>query len=179
MKQKTSTNSLIYSQNNLKTNKNNISNSVTNNLNLNIYPISRDNKSYIKKNSSNTNLNNKKNNENINLVSNTFRSSAFKHKKNNSISLCNFNTKRNNKDNKLNLQEKDNKNNIYYSPNNRIGKSLNHNSVIVQEYTLKLESIKSRVSNLLNIYSLLALRSMNDTNNIIQNKEVDNNDNNH
>jgi hypothetical protein len=60
---------------------------------------------------------------------------------------------------------KENINYLYTAQNNRIGKYLKNKSIIVPEYTMKLENIKSRISNLLNIYSLLALRSINSTNN--------------
>ena len=65
-----------------------------------------------------------------------------------------------------------NKNNsLYSSPNNRIEKYINNKSVVIPELTVKLENIKSRVSNLLNIYSLLALRSINNNNNNIVENE--------
>ena len=139
-------NSLLYLYNNIK--KNN-SNSSTNTLNLDAYPFSRDNShtSYVKKKSSFTNINKiNKNKKEINK----------RHTKNKSISSSISGIQR---------TSKENINYLYTAQNNRIGKYLKNKSIIVPEYTMKLENIKSRISNLLNIYSLLALRSINSTNN--------------
>ena len=43
------------------------------------------------------------------------------------------------------------------------------------EYILKLEDIKSRIYKLLNIYSLIALKSINDSNDISKSKDNKNN----
>ena len=59
---------------------------------------------------------------------------------------------------------------MYSAQSNRIEKYIKNNSIIVPEYALKLENIKSRISNLLNIYSLLALRSLNNNSNKNNNK---------
>ena len=104
-----------------------------------------------------------------------------KHKKNYSISTSCYNTQRNSKETKINTKNKNNKNNYLYSPKkNKIEKNMNNNkSLIVPEYKIKLENIKSRVSELLNIYSLLALRSININNgcgkNEIHDEENENN----
>lgn len=44
------------------------------------------------------------------------------------------------------------------------------------EYKIKLEGIKSRVSNLLNVYSLIALRSINVSNSNNNIKEIEGED---
>ena len=137
--------------NNLKSNKNSLANS----LNFNEFPISGDNShAYVKKKTSNININKKP---------------VYRHTKNNSVSSCIYKTQRNISDNAIN--NKSNKNNYLHSAqNNIIGKNVKNNSIVLPEYTIKLENIKSRVSNLLNVYSLLALRSLNTTNNIDINK---------
>ena len=66
---------------------------------------------------------------------------------------------------------KNNKKNFVYSPKNDVNK-INEKTVVIPEYQIKLENIKSRINNLLNVYSLLALRSLNISN-------EDNNNNNH
>ena len=165
-------NSLNYSQTNYKSNKTNaasISN-ISNTLNFNLYPLNRTKTlGYIKKKSSNSNLNDQSSNGNPNLTSNTNRSSVYKHKKNNSISSSIYNTQRTINQNRLNLKNKNSKNkkknNLYSSPENKIEIYQENKSILVPEYTIKLENIKSRVTNLLNIYSLLALKSINDFNN--------------
>ncbi len=55
---------------------------------------------------------------------------------------------------------KNNKKNFVYSPKNDVNK-INEKTVVIPEYQIKLENIKSRINNLLNIYSLLALKSLN------------------
>ena len=89
----------------------------------------------------------------------------MKHKKNHSISTSCSNTQRAIKDTKFNPKNKNNKNNYLYSPKkNNTGKNINNNkSIIVPEYKVKLDNIKSRVTELLNVYSLLALRFINNT----------------
>ena len=94
----------------------------------------------------------------------------IKHKKNYSISTSCYNTQRNNKDYRFNVKNKNNKNNYLYSPKkNKIENKINNKSILVPEYKVKLDIIKSRVTDLLNIYSLLALRSINNSNEIIEN----------
>ncbi len=131
-------------------------------------------------------LNNNNNNGSIasNMLTNTNRSSVIKHKKNYSISTSCYNTQRNSnkekeKENKSNTKNKpynNNKNNYLYSPKkNQIEKCINtKKSLVVSEYKIKLDNIKYRVSELLNIFSLIALRSINITNN----KEAQEEDNN-
>ena len=171
-------NNTIQSRKN--SNKNSNKNSITNTLNFNIYPLSRDNsKTYIKKKSSNI-INNNNNGSN-NLISNTNRGNTIKHKKNYSISSSCYNTQRTIKDPKFTTKNKssnNNKNNYLYSPKkNKIGKSINTNkSIIVPEYKVKLDNIKSRVTELLNVYSLLALRSINNSNEQHINVQVEEND---
>ena len=171
-------NNIICFNNNIVSEKNSNPNSVKNTLTFNMYPLSRDNsKAYIKKKSSNININHNNNNGNMNLITSTNRSSIGRHKKNYSISSMCYNTQRNSKDTKFNAKDKNNcKNNYFYSPkNNKINNNVNTNkSIIVPEYKIKLDSIKSRVTDLLNVYSLLALRSINnsnESNNGVQNEE--------
>ena len=109
-------------------------------------------------------------NENNNLISN--RAPAFKHKKNYSISTSGYNSQRYLNEVKIDLKNnKNNKKNFVYSPKNDVNK-INEKTVVIPEYQIKLENIKSRINNLLNVYSLLALRSLNISN-------EDNNNNNH
>ena len=142
--------------------------------NLNIYPLSVEiNQAYVKKKSSDSSLNKAKNNNKANNGNPLFltnkKAPFVKHSKNNSVSNnINFgNTQRKSEDNKisLNFKNKENKNEYLYSiKNNSARKNFTNKSIIVPEYSIKLENIKSRVSNLLNVYSLLALRGLNDTN---------------
>ena len=75
-------NNIICFNNNIKSGKNSNPNSVSNTLNFNIYPLNRDNsKTYIKKKSSNMNINHNINNGNINLITSTNRSTIGRHKK--------------------------------------------------------------------------------------------------
>ena len=173
LKQNRLFNSLLSSHSNLKLDKKNNSNSIINSFNFNIYPLSRDNsRSYFKNNSSTISyMNNKNKNAHSNyLGNNKNRSTVFKHNKSNSI-FTSIYTQRNSKENKLSLKNKNNKNNINSNSsssnnnNNKIAKHRKNNSVIVPEYKIKLDNIKSRVSNLLNVYSLLALKSLNSSNN--------------
>ena len=53
------------------------------------------------------------------------------------------------------------KNNLYFSPKSKVEIFKGNKSIEIPEFTVKLENIKSRVSNLLNIYSLLAIKSIN------------------
>ena len=166
-------NNIIYFNNTIKSRKNSGSSSLTNTLNFNIYPLSRDSsKTYIKKKSANININNNNGSIASNMLTNTNRSSVIKHKKNYSISTSCYNTQRNSnkeKENKYNSKNKQNynKNNYLYSPKKKqIEKCLKNNkSIVVSEYKIKLDNIKSRVSELLNVFSLIALRSINITNN--------------
>ena len=160
-------NNIFCFNNNLKSDKNINSNNVINTLNLNIFPLSRDNTKTYSKNKS-TNIINEEANGNSYYANNTNRSSVMQHKKNNSISSCCYNTQRyNNNDSKMTKYKNgyNNKNNYLYSPKkSKIGKYINNKSVVVPEYRVKLDNIKSRVVYLLNIYSLLALKSVNNIN---------------
>ena len=160
-------NNIIYFNNDLKSCKNDNLNRVINSINFNIYPLSRDSsKAYIKKKSSNASVSNYINNEKINIISNTSRSSVNKQKKNYSISSSYDKTQKNNKD-------KSNKRyNYLYSPKrSQIGKYLNSKSVFIKEDKVNFDNIKSRVTELLNVYSLLALRALNDIAENKKNKE--------
>ena len=76
-------NNIIYFNNELKSCKNENLNRVINSINFNIYPLSRDSsKTYIKKKSSNASVSNYANNEKVNMINNTSRSSVNKPKKN-------------------------------------------------------------------------------------------------
>jgi len=166
-------NSLKCSQKNYKSDKINTPN-ISNNLNFNLYPLNRaKTRGYIKKKSSISNLNDQSSNGNQNITSNTNRSSVYKHKKNDSISSSIYNTQRTTNQNRLNLKSKNiknqKKNNLYSSPKSKVEIYQENKSILVPEYTIKLENIKSRVTNLLNVYSLLALKSIND----INNKEIE------
>ena len=166
-------NNIIYFNNELKSCKNESLNRVINSINFNIYPLSRDSsKTYIKKKSSNASVSNYANNEKINMINNTSRSSVNKPKKNNSISSSYDKTQKNNKEINMMKYKNNKKYNYLYSPKrNQIGKSLNSKSVFIKEDKVRLDNIKSRVTELLNVYSLLALRALNDINEINENKE--------
>ena len=166
-------NNIIYFSNELKSCKNENLNRVINSINFNIYPLSRDSsKTYIKKKSSNESVSNYVNNEKINMINNTSRSSVNKPKKNYSISSSYDKTQKNNKDINLMKYKNNKKYNYLYSPKrNQIGKSLNSKSVFIKEDKVKLDNIKSRVTELLNVYSLLALRALNDIAENNENKE--------
>ena len=86
---------------------------------------------------------------------------VLKHKKNYSISTSGCNSQRYLNEVKIDL--KNNKKNYVYSPKNDIN-NINEKTIVIPEYQIKLENIKSRINNLLNVYSLLALRSLNITN---------------
>ena len=164
-------NNIIYFNNELKSCKNENLNRVINSINFNIYPLSRDSsKTYIKKKSSNASVSNYVNNEKGNMKNNTSRSSVNKAKKNYSISSSYDKTQKNNKDINMMKYKNNKKYNYLYSPKrNQIGKSLNSKSVFIKEDKVILDNIKSRVTELLNVYSLLALRALND---IAENNEI-------
>ena len=164
-------NNIIYFNNELKSCKNENLNRVINSINFNIYPLSRDSsKTYIKKKSSNASVSNYVNNEKGNMKNNTSRSSVNKAKKNYSISSSYDKTQKNNKDINMMKYKNNKKYNYLYSPKrSQIGKSLNSKSVFIKEDKVRLDNIKSRVTELLNVYSLLALRALND---IAENNEI-------
>ena len=149
---------------------------------MNLYSLDKENKNkntYIKKKSSDSKINylksNQTNNGNPIFLSN--KNSVFvKHSKNHSISTSLYKVPKNFENNKIShdMNNKDLKSNyLYSSKNNSVGKIISNKSVSVPEYSIKLENLKSRVSNLLNVYSLLALRSLNDTKDL----EIENKDN--
>ena len=148
-----------------------------------IYPLSKEyNQAYVKKKSPGSSLNKLKNNKQSNNGNPSFlsnKNSVFvKYSKNNSVSnsISINKTQRNSENNKNSIyikNKEDKANYLYSSKNNSVGKIVPNKSIVVPEYTIKLENLKSRVSNLLNVYSLLALRSLNDTND----KKIDNTSN--
>ena len=123
-----------------------------------IKTLTRENSiTYIRKKSLNMKV---YNNTNNNYISS--RPSAIKHKKNYSISSSCYNTQRYLNEPKIDSKNKSiKKGNLYSSKND--GNIINANeekTIVIPEYKIKLENIKSRINNLLNIYSLLALRSL-------------------
>ena len=101
----------------------------------------------------------------------TNRSLDMKYK-NSYLLSSRINTKRKSKESKINIKNK----NINIDLNSvqeniNIQKSGN-NQLIFSEYKLKLEAIKSRIYKLLNIYSLIALKSIN--NNSKDNHNINN-----
>ena len=139
---------------------NNNNRNSANKLNLNISPLNKENShAYVKKKSSssriNSSNNNQVNNGNPLLLSNQF--------KNNSISSNIYSTHRSSEKDKISTYIKNKNQKNEYFKNKSVGK-ISEKSILVPEYSIKLENLKSRVSNLLNVYSLLALRSLNITN---------------
>ena len=125
----------------------------------NIIPLTRENSiTYIRKKSLNMKVYNNGDNNNNYMSS---RPSTFKHKKNYSISSSVYNSQRYVNEVKIDLKNnKNNKKNIVYTPKNNVN-NINEKTIVIPEYQIKLENIKSRINNLLNIYSLLALKSLN------------------
>ena len=161
--------SSIISPNNNIISKNISLNNTGNKFNSIIFPISRENSTtYIRKRSSNMNINCNGNN---NFSSDANKGTVFKHKKNYSISQSCYNTQRNSKDNRIITKNRNNKSNNYlFSPKNN---KIENNNIVIPEYKIKLEKIKSRINNLLNIYSLLALKNINIININTNNKEIE------
>ena len=161
----------LITNNNIRLSSNSISKSTKNTLNIKIYLPSHNNrKKIIKKKAgkSFSHINVQK--ETIQLSTN--RSLDMKHKNSYLIS-SRVNTQRISKDNKINTK------NIIIDLNseqNNINK-LKHGSkpVIVPEYKIKLDAIKSRIYKLLNIYSLIALKSINNNSNGNNNNAYDEN----
>ena len=161
----------LITNNNIRLSSNNISKSTKNTLNIKIYLPSHNNrKKLIKKKTgkSFSHINVPK--ETVQLSTN--RSLDMKHKNSYLIS-SRVNTHRKSKDNKINTK------NIIIDLNseqNNINK-LKHGSkpVIVPEYKIKLDAIKSRIYKLLNIYSLIALKSINNSSNGNNNNAYDEN----
>ena len=162
MKQKEGVNQTNYNESNYN---NELQTKSVNSLNCyskksNIMPLTRENSiTYIRKKSLNMKVYN-----NNNYMSS--RPSAIKHKKNYSISSSCYNTQRYLNELKIDSKNKSiKKGNVYSSKN--VGNIINVNeekTIVIPEYKIKLENIKSRINNLLNIYSLLALRSIKNPN---------------
>ena len=113
-------------------------------------------------------------NGNNNVSSDANKGPVFKHKKNYSISQSCYNTQRNSKDNRIITKNRNNKSTNYlFSPKNN---KIENKNIVIPEYKIKLEKIKSRISNLLNIYSLLALKNINIININANNKEIEEED---
>ena len=126
----------------------------------NIIPLTRENSiTYIRKKSLNMKVYKNDDNNNNNFMSS--RPSTFKHKKTYSISSSVYNSQRYLNEVKIDLKNnKNSKKNIVYTPKNNVN-NINEKTIVIPEYQIKLENIKSRINNLLNIYSLLALKSLN------------------
>ena len=88
------------------------------------------------------------------------------------------NNNRKRQENKINPKNKNININIDLCPKkkNQSLKKFENNSVIVPEYKIKLDDIKSRIYKLLNIYSLIALKSINNSNDISKVKDINEND---
>jgi len=135
----------------------------------NIIPLTRENSmTYIRKKSLNMKF--YSNGENNNFASS--RPSTFKHKKNYSISSSGYNSQRYLNEVKIDLKSSKNDKNCVYSHKNNMD-NINEKTIIMPEYKIKLENIKSRINNLLNIYSLLALRSLNISNDVGNKNNLD------
>ena len=65
-----------------------------------------------------------------------------------------------------------NKSGYLYSPKH---KRIESKTIVIPEYKVKLESLKSRITNLLNVFSFLALKSVNDANDNNRNMQEKNN----
>ena len=79
------------------------------------------------------------------------------------------NTYKKSQENKINNQKNKNINiniDLYSNKKNINLKKSGNNSIYVPEYKIKLDGIKSRIYKLLNIYSLIALKSINNANDI-------------
>ena len=151
----------LITNNNIRLSSNSISKSTKNTLNIKIYLPSYNNRKKLKKKKTGksfSHINVPK--ETVQLSTN--RSLDMKHK-NSYLVSSRVNTQRKSKDNKINTKniiidlnpEQNNKNDLKYSSK----------PVIVPEYKIKLDAIKSRIYKLLNIYSLIALKSINNNSN--------------
>ena len=128
------------SKNGSKMHKNSSLNNIKDNYHFNFLSLSRDNSTSYMKKKSNNNLNN----YSMNKSSMTNRAQFTTNKKNSSISLNYPKSMRQ-------------MNDIEFKNNEYVPK-------IIPDYKIKLDKIKSRVIDLLNVYSLIALRSINDIN---------------
>ena len=162
----------IITNNNIRFSTNNIAKSTKNTLNIQIYLSDCNNRKKFNKKKLQKSFNHISiPKENIQL--NTNRSLDIKHKKaySNSSRLTNHRIE---KSNKININNKNININIdLFSEEKNIEKKeiIGNNAVSIPEYKLKLEAIKSRIYKLLNIYSLIALKSINNTNNMSKTKD--------
>ena len=164
----------LITNNNIRLYTNNVSKSTKNTLNIKIYLPSYNTRKKLIKNK----IGNSFNHINIQkepVQISTNRSLDMKHKKS-YIIPSRSNTQRrstkkiNDKNNIVDLNSKQkNINELKYG----------NNPVIVPEYKLKLESIKSRIYKLLNIYSLIALKSLNNNSDDNNNNDSGYKDNSH
>lgn len=164
----------LQANNNIRLSTNNIAKSTKNTLNINIYLPGYNYKKKLIKKKNGKSLNNiKPPKEKVQISTN--RSLDLKHKNQYLISS------------RVSTYRKSNENNINISNNNinmdldserkiKNEKNFGNNSIIIPQYKLKLEAIKSRIYKLLNIYSLIALQSINNNNN--DSNKVKANDNN-
>ena len=151
----------LITNNNIRLSSNSISKSTKNTLNIKIYLPSYNNRKKLKKKKTGKSFSHINVPKEIVQLS-TNRSLDMKHK-NSYLVSSRVNTQRKSKDNKINTKniiidlnpEQNNKNDLKYSSK----------PVIVPEYKIKLDAIKSRIYKLLNIYSLIALKSINNNSN--------------
>ena len=164
--------------NNIRLSTNSISQSTKNTLNIKIYlPEYNNKKKLIKKKTgkSSNQINPQK--ETIQLSTN--RSLDMKYKNSYLIS-SRINSKIKSKDKKINIKNKNININLNSVQENVKKQKYENNQLIFSEYKLKLEAIKSRIYKLLNIYSLIALKSINNNSsnnhniNYVDNKDKDN-----
>ena len=153
---------------------NNIAKSTKNTLSIKIYlpGYHNKNKSIKKKTQQSFNYINNQRESKDNIKIDINRSLDIKQKKFYSISS------RDNNNRKINPKNKNININIDLCPKkkNQSLKKFENNSVIVPEYKIKLDDIKSRIYKLLNIYSLIALKSVNNSNDISKIKDINEND---
>ena len=90
----------------------------------------------------------------------TNRSLDMKYK-NSYLLSSRINTNRKSKENKINIKNKNINIDLNSIQENIDKRKYGNNKMIFSEYKLKLEAIKSRIYKLLNIYSLIALKSIN------------------
>ena len=151
----------------------NISKSTKNTLSIKIYLPGYHNKNKsIKKKKYQQSLNNI-NNPKDNIKIDINRSLDIKQKKFYSIS-SRVNTYKKSQENKINQKNKNININIdLCSKKKNINLKKNRdNPIYVPEYKLKLDDIKSRIYKLLNIYSLIALKSINNTNDLSKENNI-------
>ena len=158
----------LITNNNIRLSTDNIAKSTKNTLNIKIYLSGCNNrKKLIKK--KNQKSYNKINIKKEIITFDTNRSLDMKHKKSYSNS-SRVHTQKISKENNININNKNININIDLCPETRNIKEkkilCNNNSISVPEYKLKLDAIKSRIYKLLNIYSLIALKSINNSNDI-------------